>query len=97
MSKSGPGYPSSDEEDISAVAADTFGLSSLPAAKKARVEPTPSEPTSSVVVHSAAPDVLSEVSSRARVYSPVEIDSTSIIYRTHLSRPLWSRVLRTPG
>lgn len=65
MPKLAQDYASSDDEDISGIAADTFGLSSLPPAKKVRVETPP--PSSSVVVPSAAPDVLSEVSSCAHL------------------------------
>ncbi|TCD61574.1 hypothetical protein EIP91_008229 [Steccherinum ochraceum] len=51
------GYSSSDDDDgPSSHAQDVFGLASIPTAKKMRVD----EPSSSSVVLTAAPDVLSE-------------------------------------
>ncbi|KII93704.1 hypothetical protein PLICRDRAFT_131754 [Plicaturopsis crispa FD-325 SS-3] len=48
------GYSSDEDNDTTSVSNDVFGLSSIPAAKKARVE----QPTN--VAPSAAPDVLAE-------------------------------------
>lgn len=51
-------YSSDEEENLTSVNSDVFGLASLPTAKKARVDETPSvEPQPD-----AAPHVLAEVS-----------------------------------
>jgi pre-mRNA-processing factor 17 len=51
------GYSSGEDEDPVTLAKDTFGLSSLPSAKKPRVDDAVPQLTTQ-----AAPDVLSEVS-----------------------------------
>ena len=54
-------YSSDEEEILQSVSKDAFGISSLPAAKKPRVD----EPTSTAVT-TAAPHVLSEVGAHSR-------------------------------
>ena len=70
------GYSSGEDEGPVSPTNDAFGLVSLPAAKKPRVEsPNPM----SVVPHSA-PDVLSEVRSLIDPFRPS--DSLKCYYRT---------------
>lgn len=67
------GYSSGEDEDLATIAKDAFGLSSLPSAKKSRVEGL-----ASPLNAQAAPDVLSEVC-QATLYKFIY---TEWLYRT---------------
>ena len=62
-------YSSDEEDNANSVNSDVFGLSSLPVAKKARVDETPSvEPEAKP---DAAPHVLAEVSRTCTMAFPI--------------------------
>ena len=82
------GYSSDEDDGPHSATNDAFGLTSIPVAKKLRVD----EPSTSLVPTSA-PDVLAEVCGASVMSGRVATNNTP--HRIHYTQLRWLRVLRT--